>query len=110
MLQTFSPMHQKIKKRKTIRPDPAVTDLHFSLLRTSLNFRHSFDSHTPSSCREEYASRRNRSEFQAVTTDVTTVKLVAYRLMNRADRRAECHTVDRSTVNSYPDLPNLQTD
>ena len=70
VLQTFSPMHQKIKKRKTNkRPDPTVTDLYFSLLRTSLNFRHSFDSHTPPSCREEYASRRNRPEIQAVTTD-----------------------------------------
>ena len=67
VLQTFSPMHQKIKNRKTSkRPDPTVTDLY---LRTNLNFRHSFDSHTPPSCRGEYASRRNRSEIQAVTTD-----------------------------------------
>ena len=39
------------KKRKTKRPDSTVTDLYFSLLRTSLNFRHSFDSpDTPLSC------------------------------------------------------------
>ena len=37
VLQTFSPIHQKIKTRKTKRPDSTVTDLYFSQLRTSLN-------------------------------------------------------------------------
>ena len=64
VLQTSSPMHQNIKNRKSARPDSADTNLYFSLLRTSLKVRH-----TPLSCWEKYASRRNRSEIQAVTTD-----------------------------------------
>ena len=39
VLQTFSPMHQNIKNRKTKRPDSTVTDFYFSQLRSSLNFR-----------------------------------------------------------------------
>ena len=46
-ITNFQSNAPKIKNRKTRRPDSTVMDLYFSLLRTSLNFRHSFDSHTP---------------------------------------------------------------
>ena len=96
VLQTFGPMYQK-KKQKTKRPDSTVTDLYFSQPRTSLNFRHCFDSHTPLSCESKESVWNSGRNY-----GLLKIKLLPTDWWTRYDRRIECHTVDGSTVDSYP--------
>ena len=52
-------------------------------------------------------SRTNRSEICNYGLLRLNLHIAAYRLMNRTNRRVECHSVDRSIVNSYPGRSEL---